>query len=71
MKNVETFNKHKHFVHLKEAVFKCPTCEKSFECKADLKAHFNIHEGKRFTCNICGNTFSNKSNLARHYKKHV
>ncbi|XP_063918077.1 zinc finger protein-like isoform X2 [Zophobas morio] len=71
LKNEDTLKKHVRFVHSKEKLFNCPTCEKGFSCRADLRAHYNIHRGVRFTCDTCNQTFSNTSNLARHCKKYV
>ncbi|CAH0555155.1 unnamed protein product [Brassicogethes aeneus] len=69
-KTPEGIQKHQRFVHNKERLISCPKCIKQFICPADLKAHFNIHEGVRFKCDHCDSTFSNISNKKKHIKKY-
>lgn len=69
-KNPEGLQKHIRFVHNKQRLYFCPECQKGFICRADLQAHFNIHEGVRFKCDHCDSTFSNMSNKNKHNKKY-
>ena len=49
---------------------KCPTCNKCFERKFEMKKHIeSVHEGK-IGCLICDSKFSNKRNL-QYYDEYV
>ncbi|XP_019752640.1 zinc finger protein 846-like isoform X2 [Hippocampus comes] len=50
----------------------CPFCEKTFNFKANLTRHVNIHTGvKPFVCALCGNAFAQSCHLKRHMGTHT
>ncbi len=52
--------------------FQCPTCEKRFSTKLQLKNHQRIHSTADYLCQLPGCTYSSKrkSDLQRHLKSH-
>ncbi|XP_058812681.1 zinc finger protein 267-like [Topomyia yanbarensis] len=54
-----------------EGLYKCSTCQRSFNRKRALDAHKeSIHEGRVFSCKICGKTMGWRKTLQRHMKSH-
>ena len=56
---------------IKNAKFKCETCEKNFSCKSGLRRHISVHNGqKRIKCLFCNKEFSDEANRNFHMKNH-
>ena len=48
--------------------WKCSQCDKTFEKKARLKDHIEVHiEGISHPCNQCGKQFRSRNSLKNHY----
>ncbi|CAL1266135.1 unnamed protein product [Larinioides sclopetarius] len=60
--------RHIEQIHTEGEAIKCPHCEYSTKCKANLKrhteGHFNI---KRYVCEICGASFRALATLKEHH----
>ncbi|XP_035715452.1 gastrula zinc finger protein XlCGF49.1-like [Folsomia candida] len=56
--------------HTTQKCYKCPTCEKSFACTANLKNHHKIHQHKStreiFQCALCPLTFISEAGIRHH-----
>lgn len=69
--SVFSLRQHIKVVHVNEAIFTCPYCDKKFSRKANLTSHLNVHsEDKKFECDICGLKLKTKGNLRVHKKIH-
>lgn len=53
-------------------IFPCPTCQKEFTLKGNLKRHMLTHAGIRpFACPVCNRGFSRKADLEIHQRVHT
>lgn len=58
--------------HSSDKLFKCHTCDRSFNQKSNLKRHERIHEMTNFgyKCRICGQLFSQNAYMEKHMRSH-
>ena len=53
----------------KSGEFNCPSCDKFFSRKNNMKEHIKfVHDGKIHKCPLCDEFFSRKDNLKKHVK---
>ena len=58
-------------MNLKEKLFSCKYCEKTFTNPASQKNHLNSHTGEnQFVCTKCDKSYSSKSSLVQHQVIH-
>ena len=58
-------------MNLKEKLFSCKYCKKTFTNPASLKNHINSHTGEQqFVCTKCDKSYSSKSSLVQHQVIH-
>ncbi|XP_068112803.1 zinc finger protein 84-like isoform X2 [Hyperolius riggenbachi] len=56
---------------LRETVFSCTECGKSYQRKSEFIVHLRLHTGERpFSCSVCGKGFLRKAHLLVHHKIH-
>ncbi|XP_069502216.1 zinc finger protein 398-like [Ambystoma mexicanum] len=61
-----------HKLHMKERLFFCSECKRSFTHKAALQCHQRIHTGEKpFNCTECNKRFALKKHLRYHQKFHM
>lgn len=57
---------------LEEKQFVCPTCNKGYTKRDDLKNHLSIHNDTTiYSCKACEKSFRILTNLKRHLKTHT
>lgn len=67
----DKLRRHVANTHECQKPFACDVCYKSFSRLDYLKAHKNIHTGKKFECDVCHQFFSSQFNLKTHKKLHT
>jgi len=62
--------KHKRFVHFRQRIHICITCDKSFKTSIALKEHISTHTGELlYTCPYCPKQFRSGANYHAHRKR--
>lgn len=69
--SVFSLRQHVKVVHVNQATFKCPHCNKAFSRKANLESHLMVHSSEKpFQCDVCHLRLKTKGNLRVHKKIH-
>jgi len=54
-------------IELRNGIFTCTKCDKSFSSKPNLRRHTEVHTtGVTHPCVVCGKTYSTKNSLQKH-----
>lgn len=70
-KKVKDLQKHKWQLHSGKS-FACEVCGKLFSIKSTLRAHMDIHLGRRYSCYFCQHEATSSANRVKHmWQKHA
>lgn len=73
-KEKKVLNAHRRFVHSEARPESCPSCEKRFKTKSQLKNHLVIHKkvsDLNLSCEVCGKMFMRVATLKDHVRRHT
>ncbi|XP_067012774.1 oocyte zinc finger protein XlCOF19 [Anabrus simplex] len=69
-RRVSDLSNHKHRNTVKEALFNCDICPRTFVYRGTLARHERTHNAKPHKCEFCGRTFHTRSGLVCHSRTH-